>query len=370
MKFSCTQENLRKGLTIVNHVASKHTTLPILNNVLLRVENNVLKLSTTNLEIGVNCVIRGKVEQEGTTTVQAKLLNDYINLLPKETLNLNLDGNRLQVLCGKNKTKINGISAEDFPVIPQLEKHEFSQINVKDFKKAISQIIFAVANDETRPEISGVYLLFDENNLTMVATDSYRLAEKKIKLTKSFSEKKEVIVPSRTLQELARILSDDLEEENINIVLSNNQIMFSLNGVELISRLVEGQYPDYNQIILDTFKTTATAKLTDLVNIVKTASLFCKIGINDVNVKLVSESNEIIISSSNSQLGENESKIESEIIGDMNEIVFNYKYFLDGLNSIDSTDVEIKLMDGDIQGLIKAKDKDDYRYIIMPVILN
>lgn len=183
MKFICTQENLNKGLTLVNHVASKNTTLPILNNVLLKIEDGTLKLSTTNLEIGMNCIIRGKVESEGEFTVQAKLLADYVNLLPKEQVELELVDNYLSIKCGKYKTKINGLKADDFPVIPNLPKEEIATATVKDFKNAVSQVIFAVANDDARPEISGVYFQFKGVELVMVTTDSYRLAQKHIMLS-------------------------------------------------------------------------------------------------------------------------------------------------------------------------------------------
>lgn len=370
MKFICTQENLNKGLTIVNHIANKNTTLPILNNVLLKTEDGILKLSTTNLEIGMNCIIRGKVEKEGSFTVQAKLISDYINLLPKEQVELELKGNALHIKCGKHETKINGLSADDFPVIPELPKQDVISLPSKDFRKAISQVIFAVANDDTRPEISGVYFIFNGEELIMVGTDSYRLAEKRLKLKKGLEKNRSVIIPARSLQELARTLTDGVQNDQIELVLSDNQIMFNYNSVELVSRLIEGQYPDYKQILLDNFKTTFVLPTSKFVNIIKSASLFCKIGINDVSVRVLPTSSEVIVSSSNSQLGEHTAKIEADIVGEPNEIVFNYRYLLDGLAAVGDEEIEFKLLDENTQGMMKSKASDDYQYVIMPVILS
>lgn len=365
MKFTCTQENLNKGLMIVSHIATKATSLPILNNVLMRAEAGVLKLSTTNLEIGISCAVRGKVDEEGVFTVGAKLFADYVNLLPRDKVDLELTDQVLNIQCKNYKTKINGMPAEDFPLIPQLEKKEAAQLKISDFKKGLAQVIFAAAMDETRPEISGVFFGFKGNKLTLAATDSYRLAEKALNLEKGLDKDRDIIIPLRTLQELQRILVDELEGDKISINLGENQVSFELDGVELISRLIEGQYPDYKQIIPTEFKTTSLVSGAELAKVIKSASLFCRSGINDINFKL--EPNKIIISSANSQLGENITEIETETTGKENEIVFNYRYVIDGLNNLDSNEVEVKIIDADSPGLLKSRDQQDYLYIVMPI---
>jgi DNA polymerase-3 subunit beta len=369
MKISCTQENLNKGLNIVSHIASKHTTLPILNNVLIKAENNIITLSTTNLEIGINCNVRGKIEQEGIFTVQAKLLSDYINLLPKEQINLTVNNNVLEIESSTSKTKINGLPADDFPVIPQINKRKGFKLKTKLLKETIPQIIFAAANDDTRPELNGILSTVSDNLITLTSTDSFRLSEKKLPIENIGNYQKNIIVPLKTFQEVNRILSDDLENESTFVYISENQICFLINNIELTSRLVEGQFPDYRQLLLNQFNTTAVININTLINAIKSASLFCKIAINDVTLKFISNENTVIVESSNSQLGESTLKIPCEIIGKSNEIVLNYRYLLDGLNVINSNDIEMKIFDENTQTLLKPKDSDNFRYILLPVIL-
>jgi len=362
MKISCTQENLNKGLNNVSHIASKNVSLPILNNVLIKAEKGTIKLITTNLEIGINCQIRGKVEKEGEITVQAKLLNDYVNSLPSERVDLEAKDNKLEIKCGKARTVIKASSTEEFPLIPKVEKKEDYEVNTSEIKKAITQVIFATASDESRPEISGVYLKPAKEKIIIAATDSYRLAEKRVKNNKT-SAGEAVIIPTRTLQELNRILTEDIE--GVNFYINENQILFTFDGIELVSRLIEGQYPDYKQIIPSDHKTKLVLSTQKFIKIVKTTSLFCQPGINDVNLSV--KEKKLTVSASNSQLGENVSSLAAEIEGDDNEIVFNYRYLLDGLSSIDSEEVILELSDCNSPGLIKPKEDKDYLYIIMPI---
>jgi len=382
MKISCIQENLKQGLSLVSHITSKNVNLPILNNVLIEVKDGSINLSTTNLEIGINCKIRGKIESEGAFTVDAKLLTDYINLLPKERIDIELEENFLSVNCNNHSTKINGLSSVDFPLIPQLEKERPYICNADSFRKAISQVIFATAHNEARPEISGVLLKFGNKTLTAVGTDSYRLAERKVSLDNdSCSDEKNIIIPVRTLQEVARILTsykDNIEiPENIHIYVNEGQVLFVYDVVQLVSRLVEGKYPDYEQIIPTKSETSIVTNISDLIKAVKTSSLFSKSGINDVNLEFIPSETEnkvdsyIKISSMNDQIGENISTVNANITGLKNGTVLNYNYLLDGLNSIDSPEVSVELLDSSSPCVLRpagATDiKDAYLYIIMPI---
>ncbi len=382
MKISCTQENLNQGLFIVSHLATKSVSLPILNNILFQVKEKTIKLSATNLEIGISCLIRGKVEEDGDFTVQARLLADYIGLLPKDKVDLAAPNEAgegqdqiLEVKCKNSSTKIKGQSAADFPLIPQIEKKNPYVLSYDAFKKAISQVIFAVSVNETRPEINGISFNFNGNFLTMAATDSYRLAEKKIEIKGQATEgERKIIVPVKTLQEVLRILggfkdaSSLSDIENIEIYLAENQILFVLDNVELISRLVEGQYPDYQQIIPQKANTKALVDAAEFIKATKTTSLFARSGIYDISLDLSTNKSEIIISSTNSQLGESISSLSAKIDGDENKIVVNYRYLLDGLQNIDSDQIEIKVIDGSNPCVIRPSKKDeDYLYIIMPI---
>ena len=376
MKFSCVQENLNKGLLVVSHIATKNTTLPILNNVLVEVKEKEIRLSTTNLEIGINCMVRGKIEKEGSYTFPAKLLSDYINLLPNKKIDIELQEERLGVSCENYKTKLNGQPAADFPLIPRVEKDDAFVCQAESFKRALQQVIFACTISENRPDISGVLLSFTDDGLTMAATDSYRLAERKIKFAKKGKKELKVIVPARTLNELVRILSthqgvgeltEEEDGESLKIYINENQILFLYDNIELVSRVIEGQYPDYQQIIPQNNKTEATVSVAEFVKAVKLGSLFTKTGINDIDLNF--KDKELLVSSANTQAGENKINLNIEKSGDDNNIVVNYRYLLDGLQNIDADEVCFNMIDGSTPCSLRPKgeNKDSYLYIIMPI---
>lgn len=385
MKITCTQENLNQGLGFVSHIASKNTSLPILSNVLIKAEKGSLSLTTTNLEMGINCLVRGKIDKDGSYTVSSKLFNDYVSLLPNQKIEIELKDDFLEIKCEDQDTKIKGNSAEEFPLIPQVEKKNPYTCKISDLLNALSQVIFAVSISETRPEISGIYFNFSDNLLTLTATDSYRLAEKKIKLKEKGKEAKEVIIPARTIMELFRILSGlvgagetTAEEGNNNkleIYFEDNQVLFVVNNVELVSRIIEGQYPNYKQIIPTSHKTRAIIGVADFIKAVKTAALFSRTGIYDINLEF--KAGKFIVSSTNNQLGENKSKLESKIDGEDNKIIVNFRYLLDGLQNIDSSDVIFEMIDLNnpcllrpVESLDEKKEaiaSEDYLYIVMPI---
>lgn len=379
MKISCTQENLNQAINIVSHIASKNSNLPILSNILLKVENKNLTLSATNLEIGVITTMRAKVESEGEFSVDAKLLSNYIALLPKERIDLEVINEEIKIECQKQKTKIKGQNVSDFPLIPKIEKQDPYLLSVKDLRDAIYSVSFAVSNSDIRPELSGVFLFFNNQELILAATDSYRLAEKKIKLIANEKQKKitnyqgeKAIVPVKTLQEINRIFSLIKEEESLDVIdiveiyLSENQIMFVYNGIELVSRLIEGQYPDYTQIIPNNFKTKLKINTTELIKAVKVTSLFTKSGVFDVHLDYSSD-NELKVISSSSQTGENISLVDMIKNGDPGEIILNYRYLLDGLQNIDAEEIEIDIIDSNNPCVIKSEKNDNYLYLIMPI---
>ncbi|HLD82141.1 MAG TPA: DNA polymerase III subunit beta [Patescibacteria group bacterium] len=385
MKFSCTQENLNNGLSIVSNIATRNSNLPILNNILFKVKDGKIDLSVTNLEVGVNYFIRGKIETEGSYTLPARVLSDYISLLPHEKIDLELKENHLSVKSSSSKTKIKGIDSSEFPLIPQIKKEEPYSCDINAFIVALQQVSFACSNNETRPEISGIYMYVNpkEKSLTLVATDSYRLSEKTIKI-ESYDTKKEamsVIIPSRTVSELARILNNlkkssilhhesDAVPENLEIYIAENQILFHYDNLDLISRLIEGQYPDYRQIIPGNFKTEAFVNTQELINVVKTSSLFARAGIYDVVLSF--KKDKITVSSVNSQLGENVSDIMTKVTGQENSVILNYRYLLDGLLNIQSPEIKIEVTDSNVPCVLRPvlkneKDEPDYLYLIMPI---
>ena len=373
MKILSLQENLKQGLFNVGHIANKNINLPILNNILLKTENGNIKMVTTNLEIGISCLVRGKIEKEGSLTVDAKVISDCINLLPNKKVTLEQKENNLTINCDNYKAKIRGLSAEDFPLIPAVDRKIFYSAAVEDFKQAIAQVVYAVALSESRLELSGVLFSFTNSRLTLTATDSYRLAEKKINLKTNSEANKKIIIPARTLQELVRILSagpvEAITETNneIKFFLSDNQILFTYGLTELVSRLIEGQYPDYEQIIPTTSQTSVLTDKAELIRAVKMASLFSKTGINDINLDFPAGKSQVVVSAISGQTGENVTNLAAKVQGSDNSIVVNYRYLLDGLNSISGETVKIEIIDSNTPCILKPEKSDDYLYIIMPI---
>lgn len=373
MKLISVQENLKKGLSIVSHGTGKNINLPILNNILIKAHKNSIELISTNLEIGIISKLRGKVEEEGEFTVDAKIITDYVNFLPSENVEIEEVDGELKIECENYKTKIKGESAKEFPLIPTVDQSNYYSCGVSDLKKALNNVAFAVSNSENRIELSGVMFEFSDNRLIMVATDSYRLAERSIDI-KSSSDfiNQKLIVPSRTVQELLRILSsynnEDLAFEQdgaVRISISDNQILFTIDSVELVSRLINGQYPDYKQIIPDKSKTEVIANKTELLRAVKAAAIFSKTGINDVNLEF--KNNKIIISASSGQSGESRVDVEAELSGIDNEVAINYRYLVDGLNNIDSDKVKMKIVSSNTPCILSSEKEDNYLYVVMPI---
>lgn len=364
MKISCTKENLLRGLTLVSHVASKNITLPILNNVLLKARDGVLEISATNLEIGMNSRVRGKVEIEGSFTVNAKLLTDYVNLLANDRVDMEVKDQSLYISCANSSTIMRGLDAAEFPVIPTVEKKYTHVCRAQDLRAALSQVVFAVSNDESRPEISGIFFRVANNTLTLAATDSYRLAERVLSLESSTSEAM-MIIPAKTTYELLRIMGD--EEGSMTIVQSDTQALFSIGTAELVSRTIEGRYPDYTQIIPKTHTTLAEVSVDELTKAIRTASLFCKPGVNDVTLQFIPDSKLVTVSALNSQIGENTTTLAAKITGPNNDAVFNYRYLLDGLGNLGGEEAELSLENNTTPGVLRPKGGKEYLYIIMPI---
>lgn len=373
MKIFSLQENLKQGLALVSHVAGKNINLPILNNVLIKAETGEIRLAATNLEIGIISAVRGKIEAEGSFTVNAKIISDCIGLLPNKKIGLKQKENDLLVDCENYQAKIRGQSAEEFPLIPEVGKKNYFSAQASAVKNAISQVIFATPASETRLELSGVLFVFAGGLLTIAATDSYRLAEKRIQIKSNNEEEKKIIVPAKTLQELLRVLSVNLDDEvaensrEIKFYISDNQILFTYGATELVSRLIEGQYPDYQQIIPTSSKTKIVIDRQELIRAVKMASLFSKAGINDVNLDFPLDKNQAVISSVSGQTGENITNLEAKVTGQENSIVVNYRYLLEGLSNIEKEMVKIEIIDGNTPCLIRPEQDESYLYIIMPI---
>ncbi|OQX71664.1 DNA polymerase III subunit beta [Candidatus Parcubacteria bacterium 4484_255] len=372
MKFSCLQENLTDGLNISSHIAGLNkTSLPILNNILLTAKEGELKISSTNLEIAVEIKIRAKIEKEGSLTVPAQILNNYVNLLPKQVLKFEVNKNILIISTEKQKAKINGTSSEEFPIIPRIDSKKKCLLKSKKLKNALEKTIFAISSSEVRMELSGALFSFknkaNKKELTIVGTDSYRLTEITIPLEKNdMKDERDVIIPLRTLQEVSKIIKSD-QDKNIELYLSENQILFIYEDMEIISRVINGKYPDYKQTVPTNIKTKALVNREEFIRVVRSASFFSKLGVNDIKIKFLPQKNHLVISSANNQIGENEAVLDADIVGDSNEIIFNYRYLIDGLNSLSNEEISLEIINDDSPGLIKSVKDKTYFYLIMPI---
>lgn len=375
MKLSCTRENLYQGLSITSHTGGKNANLPILSNILLRADIGGLKLTATNLELTITCTIRGKVDQPGEYTLPAKLFSDYVALLPNERVDLDLLDHAVSVVCEKTKTKINGLPANEFPLIPPVTGGVRFSVTASAFDAALGSVLFAVATNEARQALTGVFMHFDGLNdqLVLAATDSYRLAEKIIPLRERVEGERKTIVPSRTLAELRRILSvlrDNAEApEAVEIELTESQIVFRYGTVELSSRTVEGVYPDYRQIIPKSSSTEIIVSKGAFAQAIKRTSLFSKAGLFDVKLDVNPVEKTVTLSAADVGRGENTVSVEGEVIGAPNAAVLNFRYLLDGVNAMGSDRVVLKLIDAMNPCVVTPENRpeDKYLYIVMPI---
>lgn len=376
MKLSCTRDNLYRGLSVVGHSGGKNVDLPILGNVLLKAGGGSLKLTATNLEIASSCSVRGKIEIEGEFTVPAKLLFDYVSLLPSEQVDLCVTGQILEIHCGNHTTKMNGLPASEFPLIPPVAAGASYRLSAEPLREAIQQVLFAVAANEARPELSGVCINFHgaatgPGKATMAATDSYRLAERVIDVSGA-SEPRTVIIPARTFSEIGRIISvskDDVETpETVELVLADSQMMVRIGSIELTSRTIDGHYPDYRQIIPTVFKTEAKVETAALGRAVKTASLFSRTGLFDVHLDFSAAEQTITVRGADTARGENVVTTPAEITGLDNAVTVNYRYLLDGLSALGEPEVMVRLIDPMNPCVLTPHGgKNGYLYIVMPI---
>lgn len=373
MKFVCTRENLIHALDIVSPLAGKHAHLPILLNVLIQVNEAKVEFVTTNLEVALRVQTRAKVDAVGSFTVPAKTLLEYAHLLTQEQVELELQSNELLLNCGNSSTKIKGIPADEYPVIPGVEEEHAYVLEVGAFREALSKTVIAVAKNEIRPELSGVYFCFLNdryNGLTLVATDSYRLAETRVSLLQGKDRDLSCIVPARVVYEIIRLLTnvkDSGGERNVRLWVSSNQIAFRYDTFEMTARLIEGKYPDYAQIIPNDFKTTVHVSVDALVNKIKAASLFTTVGVNAVSFDLNVTEHTLGVSSASTQTGEHSSELEAEVSGEENSILLNHRYVLDGLQHINDRELVFQVNNPDAPCLFKPKNQIDYLYMVMPI---
>ncbi|MEX0598260.1 MAG: DNA polymerase III subunit beta [Candidatus Paceibacterota bacterium] len=367
MKFTCLQENLLKGLNIARQSSSRATTLPVLQTFLLQGKQGSLTISSTNLEIGIRVHIRGKEDSEGAICIPQDTLLAYIRNLPQDKLNLNVDNDELTIEQGEDiQAQFKGIIAEDFPNLPEIEVENQIVINSNALKQGLKSVYGSLPKNEFRPEISGVYLAKKDHQLIFVGTDGFRLSEKKFNLDNLDGDNFSVIIPSKTVSEIIRVL-DALEETDVNIQFGSSQIKIIADTVEIVSKLIDGNFPQYEGLIPQNFSTNFDCDSQELVQAIKLASVFSQNTVNDVKLNLEDDKN-LNISSSDSQIGANKTKIPVNINGETGlNITFNYNYLLDGIQLFKDGLIQFNLNDTDSPVILKSNDTPDFYYLIMPI---
>lgn len=361
MKLQVTQENLNKALSTVARVANTRGTLPILANVLVKTVGNRLSIAATNLDIAITHYIGSKVSEEGSITVPARLMQDFVNSLPNGVIDLDLEDNRLHITTEKYNSTINGISAEDFPVMPAIEKGTSWKIPGKTLRTGLQQVIIAASNDEARPVLTGVYFHTHQGKLYAVATDSYRLAEKELMTAK---QEVNLLIPATAMQDLLRILGD--QDEDVVVTHDEQQVLFQVGDVELVTRLIEGTYPDYRKLIPKNFSTEATLSRGELANVTKVSSLFARESAGSITLNISSKDGLLSIHSIASQLGENTSSASAEVTGD-GSITLNSRYLLDALGALSGDTVSFGFNGKLEPSVLRDPKTKDYLHVIMPL---
>lgn len=361
MKLQVTQENLSKALNTVARVANTRGTLPILANVLLKTTNNRLSIAATNLDIAITQYCGAKVKEEGSITIPARLMQDFISSLPPSVINLELDENKLRITTDKYQSVVNGVAAEDFPVMPAIENGKEISLAGLELKRALQQVVFAASNDEARPVLTGVYMHSEEGKLHIAATDSYRLAAKTITST---DDSIDLLIPVSAMQDVLRIVNDF--DEPVSVTYNDQQVLFKAGEVELVARLIEGKYPEYQKLVPKKFDNTARIKRADLINITKVSSLFARESAGSIKIATDEDKETLSIRSIASQVGENTASADGTVSGS-GEITINSRYLLDALQAFHSEEINFSF-NGKLEPVVLSDPSEkDYTHLIMPL---
>lgn len=376
MKLICTQEKFKKAISSTERVVGKQITLPILENILLETERGMLKVSATNLEIGVVLKIGAKIEREGKITIPARLIGSFVSNLPVgDTISLETKDSTLKIKSGEYQAQIKGLDAQEFPIIPEFEEEFLFSVSANVLKNAASKVLPCTAVNNARPELTGVNILFYEKEMHLAATDSFRLAEAIIPIEKEknydifISKIQSVIVPALTLAEVLRIA--DAETQKIKVAIEESQIFFQIEGVKIVSRLINGKYPEYKHIIPQKFSTQLLISKEELARAVKIASVFTNSKSGEVSFTV--QDKKVVVESQSVETGENKTELAAEVSGPDQKIVFNPRYILDGINSVATNSLDLFINSSSAPAVIRMVDeknikpKENFTYVVMPI---
>lgn len=364
MEITLKQDQLTKALNSCSRIATNKAGLPVLNNVLLRAEKNKVVIGATNLELASVSIVGAKIHKQGSITVPAKLLSEYISNLPNGVIELSSKATTLHIQSGGYSLTLNGIDADEFPELPTIDEKESIHYNlsVSDYKQAINQTVFACSSDVTRPVLTGVFWNSFEGNLYLVGTDGYRLAERRLTETKSDLA---AIVPSSTLQEVSRVITDDID--NIDVLFDETQVRFRVADTEITSRLIDGKYPDYRKLIPSSQSISASLASDEFVRIAKLASLFTRSSGGSVTLSISEVDAKLAVQSIATELGENSSAVDAEAVGE-GKVSLNSRYLSEALAAVDAKEIYFGFSGAISPCVLRSTQKNaDYTHIIMPL---
>lgn len=373
MRVSCLQENLAKGLSIVGRAVATRSTLPVLSNVLLATDSSRLKLSATNLELGINCWVGAKVEQDGAITVPARLLMDFVNSLPPDRIDMELQ-TRTQTLtlrCGRFEASIKGIDAQEFPIVSAGDEDHALPVDPSALREMINQVTFAASTDETRPVLTGVLTELSPEGITMVAADGYRLSVRRADIPAPGETQAQVIIPARALQELARISAEEQEPVRLIVSPKRSQVFFRLASIDLITQLIDGAFPPYQQILPRSHNTRTVLNTAEFQKAVRLATLFARDNNNIVRLRVEPAGDlapgKVVVSATSSELGSNQGELEATIEGGPIEIAFNGRFLAEALAVIDSAEVALETSTPASSGVLRPVGGESFMHVIMPM---
>jgi len=375
MKVSCLQENLARGLGIVARAVAPRSTLPVLGNVLVATDNGRLRLSATNLELGISYWIGAKIEEEGSTTVPARTFVDLVNTLPNDTVTMDLTirNQSLNVRCGAFNNDIKCIDAQDFPPLPPADLDDGLELNVEDLRTMIHQVTFAASTDDARPVLTGVLVEIEDSKLTMAAADGFRLSVRSANLSSPAASSVSAIIPSRALSELARVLGSNEERVAMSLPPNRGQVIFRAKDVELVSQLIDGTFPDYRGIIPNSHTSRSVLATGAFLKACRAAEIFAREAAHSARLRLTPgselEPGTVEITAAAAETGSNETTVDATIEGDAVEIAFNVKFLIDVLNAIDTPNVALETSSPSSPGVVRPVGRDDFLHVIMPMHL-
>ncbi len=374
MKVSVSQQQLAQGLGIVSRAVSPRSTLPVLANVLLATDEGRLRLSATNLELGISCWIGAQIQEEGSITVPARLLADLVGMLPNDTvqLSVNMSTCTLAVHCASSDSEIKGIDAQEFPPMPATDISEGVQIKVSDLKEMIQQVTFAASSDEARPVLQGVQITFTEHEISMAATDGFRISVRKVALEEPMRKPMGLIIPARALNELARIAGDGDSMVSMIVPSGRGQVVFRLESAELVSQLIDGNFPDYKVLLPRSFKSHTIISTASFLKACRQAEIIARNGNNVVRLNLqpnTERPGQVEISAQSEETGSNETVVDATIDGPGMVLAFNVRFLREVLEVIKTPNLVLETNDHKSPARVQPVGDENFLHVIMPMHL-